>query len=55
MVERSIAWLTRGNRKVRYRGVTNNDPWLHNRTAALNLPRLIFLGLGHDGTTWALA
>ena len=55
MVERSIAWLARGNRKVRYRGVTKNDHWLHHRTAALNLRRLITLGLGHDGTTWALA
>jgi IS5 family transposase len=55
MVERSIAWLTRGNRKVRYRGVTKNDHWLHHRTAALNLRRLITLGLDHDGTTWALA
>ncbi|MBA2388724.1 MAG: hypothetical protein H0V67_00565 [Geodermatophilaceae bacterium] len=25
MVERSIAWQTRGNRKVRYRGGTKND------------------------------
>ena len=55
MVERSIAWLTRGNRKVRYRGVTKNDLWLHHRTAALNLRRMITLGLDHDGTTWALA
>ena len=29
MVERTIAWLTRGNRRVRYRGVTKNDHWLH--------------------------
>lgn len=55
MVERSIAWLTRGNRKVRYRGVTKNNHWLHNRAAALNLRRLITLGLTHDGTTWAIA
>jgi IS5 family transposase len=55
MVERSIAWLTRGNRKVRYRGVVKNDHWLHHRTAALNLRRLITLGLTHTGTTWALA
>jgi hypothetical protein len=55
MVERSIAWLTRGNRKVRYRGVVKNDYWLHHRTAALNLRRLITLGLTHTGTTWALA
>lgn len=54
MVERSIAWLTRGNRRVRYRGVTKNDHWLHHRAAALNLRRLIALGLGHDGTAWAI-
>jgi hypothetical protein len=55
MVERSIAWLTRGNRKVRYRGVTKNDHWLHHRSAALNLRRLIAMGLDHNGTAWALA
>ena len=42
MVERSIAWLTaRGNRKLRYRGVGKNNAWLHHRTAALNLRRLL--------------
>ena len=45
MVERTIAWLTRGNRRVRYRGVAKNDHWLHHRAAALNLRRLITLGL----------
>jgi hypothetical protein len=55
MVERSIAWLTRGNRKLRYRGVTKNDHWLHHRAAALNLRRLITLGLTCTGTTWAIA
>jgi len=45
MVERTIAWLARGNRKVRYRGVAKNDHWLHHRAAALNLRRLIGLGL----------
>jgi len=55
MVERSIAWLTRGNRKVRYRGVIKNGHWLHHRAAAINLRRLITLGLGHTGTSWALA
>jgi len=40
MVERTIAWLTRGNRRLRYRGVTKNDHWLHHRAAALNLRRL---------------
>jgi IS5 family transposase len=55
MVERSIAWLTRGNRKVRYRGVAKNDHWLHHRVAALNLRRLITMGLTHTGSTWAFA
>lgn len=55
MVERSIAWLTRGNRKVRYRGVAKNDHWLHHRSAALNLRRLLTMGLTHTGTTWAIA
>ena len=55
MVERTIAWLTRGNRKVRYRGVTRNDHWLHHRAAAVNLRRLITLGLTHTGTGWAIA
>jgi IS5 family transposase len=56
MVERSIAWLVAGgNRKVRYRGVTKNNAWLHTRTAGLNLRRLLNLGLiRHDGA-WALA
>ncbi len=55
MVERAIAWLVRGNRKVRYRGVAKNDRWLHHRAAALNLRRLTNLGLDYNGTAWALA
>ncbi|MGY4708820.1 IS1182 family transposase [Mycolicibacterium sp. CBM1] len=55
MVERSIAWLTRGNRKLRYRGIAKNGYWLHHRSAALNLRRLITMGLTHTGTTWAIA
>jgi hypothetical protein len=55
MVERSIAWLTRGNRRLHYRGALNNDAWLHLRVAAINLRRLLNLGLtGTDGN-WALA
>jgi IS5 family transposase len=56
MVERSIAWLVAGgNRKLRYRGTVKNDAWLHTRTAALNLRRLLNLGLTHHEGTWALA
>ena len=55
MVERSIAWLVaNGNRKVRYRGVAKNNAWLHNRTAALNLRRLLNLGLRRQAGAWAL-
>ena len=55
MVERSLAWLTRGNRRVPYRGVAKNDAWLHLRVAAIDLRRLLTLGLtGTDGQ-WALA
>ncbi len=56
MVERCIAWLVAGhNRKVRYRGVTKNNAWLHTRTAALNLRRLMNLGLVRCQGAWALA
>ena len=56
MVERSIAWLVRGgNRKLRYRGVANNDLWLHHRLAGLNLRRLLNLGLHQQRGSWALA
>ena len=54
MVERSIAWLTRGNRRVPYRGVDKNNAWLHHRAAALNLRRLLALGLTHQDGVWAL-
>ncbi|OLT17045.1 IS1182 family transposase [Serinicoccus sp. CUA-874] len=55
MVERSIAWLTKGARRVPYRGVTKNDAWLHHRAAGLNLRRLLNLGLTHQHGTWAIA
>jgi IS5 family transposase len=54
MVERSISWLVRnGHRRVRYRGIKRNDTALSLRIAALNLRRLINLGLDHNGT-WVL-
>jgi IS5 family transposase len=56
MVERSIAWLVAGgNRRLRYRGVEKNNAWLHTRTAALNLRKLLNLGLIRQEGTWALA
>jgi IS5 family transposase len=55
--ERAIAWLVaHGNRRVPYRGVLKNDNWLHHRAAALNLRRLINLGLTHTSEgNWMLA
>jgi len=56
MVERSIAWLVAdGCRRVPYRGVERNQVWWSLRVAAVNLRRLLVLGLArHDGA-WVLA
>ncbi len=55
MVERTIAWLVaRGHRRVRYRGVERNQLWLATRLGALNLRRLINLGLHRTDTGWAV-
>jgi len=54
MVERSIAWVVaKGNRRVRYRGVARNQLGLSHRVAAVNLRRLVNLGLHNEGT-WRL-
>ena len=55
MVERSIAWLTRGNRRVRHRGTNQNNAWLQLRIAGLNLRRLLALGLTSEKGSWAIA
>jgi IS5 family transposase len=55
MVERSIAWLVaNGNRRVRFRGVARNQLGLSLRIAAINLRRLVNLGLVNDGD-WRLS
>jgi hypothetical protein len=59
MVERSIAWLIGPKnqcRQLRYRGVRSNNQWLQVRMAALNLRRMINLGLqpASDGS-WIIA
>lgn len=55
MVERTIAWLVAdGHRRVRFRGVERNRLGLSIRAAAINLRRLVNLGLHHDNTGWAL-
>lgn len=56
MVERTIAWMVRGpNRKVRYRGLDRNRIWLAHRAAAVNLNRLVNLGLSRTATGWAIS
>lgn len=55
MVERSIAWLVADNhRRVRHRGVVRTQLGLSLRVGALNLRRLVNLGLDHQGG-WILA
>jgi hypothetical protein len=56
MVERSLAWLVaNGCRRVPYRGVGRNELWWSLRVAAVNLRRLLALGLTPQNKTWALA
>jgi IS5 family transposase len=56
MVERTIAWLVRrGHRRVRFRGIATNQLWLTHRAAAVNLQRLLTLGLSNNGEGWTLA
>jgi IS5 family transposase len=56
MVERSIAWLvTDGCRRVPYRGIDRNDLWWSLRVAAVNLRRLLALGLARQDQSWVLA
>ncbi|MET7495775.1 transposase [Streptomyces sp900116325] len=55
-VERAIAWLVaKDNCWVAHRGVIANTIWLHCRSAALNLRRLINLGLTRTRDTWRLS
>ena len=57
MVERSLAWLTRGtNRRLRFRGIERNRLGWANRCAAINLQRLLALGLtARPNGGWVIA
>jgi hypothetical protein len=56
MVERWLAWLVAdGCRRVPYRGIGRNDLWWSPRVAAVNLRRLLALGLARRDAAWALA
>jgi IS5 family transposase len=49
MIERTIAWLVRDNhRRLRYRGTERNRLGWSHRCAAVNLKRLLNLGLTHN-------
>lgn len=53
MAERAISWLVaKGNRRLRYRGVERNEAWAHRRIAALNLRKLVVLGLTREEGNW---
>jgi IS5 family transposase len=56
MAERAISWLVaKNNRRLRYRGVERNEAWAHRRVAALNLRKLVVLGLTREDDAWVLA
>jgi hypothetical protein len=56
MVERLIAWLVAdGCRRVPYRGIEGNNLWWSLRVAAVNLRRLLVLGLTREDGAWVLA
>jgi IS5 family transposase len=49
MIERTIAWLVANNhRRLRYRGIERNQLGWSHRCAAINLKRLLNLGLNYD-------
>ena len=54
MAERSIAWLVRNNRRCPCRGTERNRQRLTTRAAAVNLKRLVNLGLTHTDHHWAI-
>jgi hypothetical protein len=55
MVERSLAWLVAdGCRRVPYRGIDRNQLWWSVRVAAVNLRRLLALGLARCDGGWVL-
>lgn len=54
MVERSLAWMTRGARRVPFRGVSKNDWWWKMRAAGINLKRMLVLGLARQQGAWTI-
>jgi hypothetical protein len=55
LVERTLSWMVRrGHRRVAYRGVARNRIWWSHRAAAVNLRRLLNLGLHRTEVGWAV-
>ncbi|MCP4964923.1 MAG: IS1182 family transposase [bacterium] len=54
MIERTIAWLVKDGRRLPYRGINRNQLWLTHRVAAINLKRLLNLGLHPTPNGWTL-
>lgn len=56
LVERTLSWMVRrGHRRVAYRGIDRNRLWWSHRAAAVNLRRLLNLGLHRAQAGWAVA
>ena len=55
MVDESIAWLVAPATAASATEASTATSWLAHRVAAVNLRRLINLGLDHHGGTWPLA
>ena len=54
LAERTIAWLVRNNRRCPCRSTQRSRLWLTARAAAVNLRRLVNLGLAHNDHHWAI-
>ncbi len=56
LIERSIAWVVaKDKRRLRYRGTEKNNTWLQTRLGALNLRKLLVMGLHQFNGAWVLA
>jgi hypothetical protein len=53
MAERAVAWLVRAGRRSPYRGLAKTDAWIRRRAAAVNLKRLVAMGLDRVAGGWA--
>jgi hypothetical protein len=54
MAERAVEWMTRRRRRVPYRGIAKNNACWRATAAAVNLQRLVALGLTRNAGAWTL-